>query len=407
MLFLCLFFAKISLAREDYYDSFKIDLDEKLPTLAELQEKYAKIDDDYDWKYDYHWNIGNAFDRVFKKTIMIYGASDVRVKKEFEDELESMIKSLPPEYYQYIGPYLHEAPGISEKILNMPGIKETKNKFPTRIAKEVEGIENLEFLSPYLYFSIMPEAWASHYDTLENPIPVKVNIEKPEKYDEDFFARVKKLVPEENYVPGGTKKLALESRLRSLDITSTSPLTYADAQAFTETFDDVAAFGKRDENFMKVISAGFLLDKWEKENGKGLPLDYLRSIVNPCQRLVQKIKLAGLENQFLSVVSKKGFTVNGWAYTCDKSIKAYRVANVHPGFISTIKDYKNGRFDDVFDENGAKASEMMHSLLQGMTAMYQAPMSDVMEVRNERENLYKAIVRNRKVLIDSPIIVNN
>ncbi len=150
-----------------------------------------------------------------------------------------------------------------------------------------------------------------------------------------------------------------------------------------------------------------MLDEWEKENGKGLPLDYLRSIVNPCQRLVQKLKIAGLENEFLSVVSPKGFTVKDWAYTCDKTVKAYRVANVHPAYISIISDYKLGKYDEYFEKNTSKEKEMQHSLLQGIVAMYQAPMSDVMEVRTEKENLYLKIIKNKKVIIDAPIIVNH
>ena len=39
--------------------------------------------------------------------------------------------------------------------------------------------------------------------------------------------------------------------------------------------------------------------------------------------------------------------------------------------------------------------------------MYQAPMSDVMEVRTEKENLYLKIIKNKKVIIDAPIIVNH
>ena len=38
-------------------------------------------------------------------------------------------------------------------------IKETKNKFPTRIAPQLADIEDLEFLSPYLYYLLMPEMW--------------------------------------------------------------------------------------------------------------------------------------------------------------------------------------------------------------------------------------------------------
>ena len=53
---------------------------------------------------------------------------------------------MPPQMYEYIGPYLHTVPGIPEKVLNMPGIKETKNKFPSRIAPQLADIEDIEMI---------------------------------------------------------------------------------------------------------------------------------------------------------------------------------------------------------------------------------------------------------------------
>ena len=71
-------------------------------------------------------------------------------------EMYDMLMMLPKEYYPYIGPMLHTFPGISDRILMLPGIKETKNKFPERIAPQLQGIEDLEFLSPHLYILLIP-----------------------------------------------------------------------------------------------------------------------------------------------------------------------------------------------------------------------------------------------------------
>ena len=126
-------------AERDYSDYFQIDLDMKLPTLAELQKKYV-INQNYDRKYEFYWNIGNVFDNVFRATISTYGMNEKRLKNENEEALIEMLKGIPPEYYQYIGPYLHTVPNISEKVLNMPGIKETKNQFPKIIAPQLQDI---------------------------------------------------------------------------------------------------------------------------------------------------------------------------------------------------------------------------------------------------------------------------
>ncbi|MDD4556727.1 MAG: hypothetical protein PHE89_05330 [Alphaproteobacteria bacterium] len=393
-------------AKDDYSALLKVDLSDELPTMEDL-EKLAENDDDYDWKYDYHWNIGSAFDKVLKKTISTYGSSDVRVKKALEDELEIVLKSIPESHYQYVGPYLHQVPGIPEKILNMPGIKETKNKFPTRIAKELEDIEDLEFLSPYLYYVLMPEAWPSYYETIEQPMPVKVKRQKPTKYNPSFFAKIRQLVPAENYYSGAKVELPLSSKLRSLEVTATSPLSMADAKAFTATLDDVKAWGAKSDHFLKIMQTGFLLEAWEAKEGRELPVAQFRSIVNPCQRLVQKIKIAKLDKEFLKVVSKKGFTPDSWAYTCDKTIKAYRVANVHPAYLATISAYVRGDYDELFEAYDPKTKAIQHSLMQAIVLMHQAPMHDVMEIKNENESFYRDFLKVRKSIIDVPIIVKH
>ena len=147
-----------SAAASHFRKFFRVDLEQPLPMLAELKQKY-QTEDIYDKHYDYSWNIGNRFDQAFRDIIKSYGTSEKRLKPEYEDRLLEMLAMMPKETYQYIGPYLHTVPGMSEKILNLPGIKETKNKFPERIDPRFRNIAGLEFLSPSLYFTLMPEAW--------------------------------------------------------------------------------------------------------------------------------------------------------------------------------------------------------------------------------------------------------
>ena len=110
----------------DYADRFKIDLEASLPKIEDLRIQFAPAPV-YDRKYKYYWSIGDKFDKEFAQTIRKYGTREKRLKWQGEDEYYEMIKSMPPQMYEYIGPYLHTVPGIPEKVLNMPGIKETKN----------------------------------------------------------------------------------------------------------------------------------------------------------------------------------------------------------------------------------------------------------------------------------------
>lgn len=145
--------------------SFDVDMDigQKLPPYEEMLKKYVADNRIVNRGYDFHWDIGNIFDSVFRMTIDYYGQTEKRIKNVHEDDLTALLSTVPPEYYQYIGPYLHTVPNMPEKILNMPGIKETKNRFPKRIARELEGIEDLEFVSPYLYYVLMPESWPDYH----------------------------------------------------------------------------------------------------------------------------------------------------------------------------------------------------------------------------------------------------
>ena len=81
--------------------------------------------------------------------------------RQIEEDIYNALKRLPPIAYPYIGPYLHSVPYMSERILNMPGIKETKGKFPTRIAPQMRGYAKKygKYMSKHLYVFLMPEAW--------------------------------------------------------------------------------------------------------------------------------------------------------------------------------------------------------------------------------------------------------
>ena len=105
--------AAAAIPNRDKYDKyFEVDLSENLPDYDTLLQDYRDKHTVYDRKYDWHWNIGNLFDAVFRATINDYGGTDKRVKAANEEALLSALEMIPPEYYQYIGPYLHTVPTI-------------------------------------------------------------------------------------------------------------------------------------------------------------------------------------------------------------------------------------------------------------------------------------------------------
>lgn len=389
---------------QSYKDMFEVDLDEELPSYDELVAKYDNKTSVYDRKYEFHFTIGNVFDEVFRSTIKVYGSSEKRLKHAAEDDLNRMLDYLSPEHYQYVGPYLHSTHGIPESILNRPGIKETKNQIPTRIAPEMANFEGLDFLSPHLYFLLMPEVWPSfqgsglEYPKAKKKVKVKVD------YNQDFFDKISQLVPEDNYVPNGSGKPSLKSQLRTINPTKDSPLTQKDAEAFMNTFSTVRSWGEEPTTMISIHSAGALLDAWDKDNGRDLPVQSLVMLVNPCKRLVQKIQVAGLEQEFYSLISQEGFNPKTWGYTCEKTVRAYRVASMPRSMVSSVVKFKQGIFEGLEYAKDEDAKNLYATML-AIVELYDAPIEDVVEVLPIKEALGDAFLKADDMLIDTPLSV--
>ena len=397
----------VEAATADFAKYFKVDMSMPLPKYEDLQQKYIIERRRYNRRYEYYWGIGNLFDNVFRSTITDYGSSERRIRHEHEEDLLDMLSLIPKEYYQYIGPYLHTVPNMPEKVLNMPGIKETKNKFPTRIAPQLAGIEDLEFLSPYLYYLLMPEMWPENRIPQEMPV-MKKSSPKVE-YDEKLYQKIRTLVPEDEFIPGAKPEVKVgNSDLRTIHPDVNSPLTSADIKAFARTLPKVYAIGENIYTMGRIYGAGNLLDIWEIENNIGLPMNSLKDIVNPCQRLVQKLRLAGLETNLRLAVGGEGFSPEEWAYTCDKTIKAYRMGMIRSGTVASIKAFQNGAYDEYLEETlGGKKADLQFATMQAMVEMYKAPLNDILEVRKNRKLLKKEFEAGKYRILGQPVSVLN
>lgn len=382
-------FSVQAIAPSDYADRFKIDLSEKLPAITELREMFRPAPV-FDRKYDYYWNIGDKFDKSFAQTIRKYGSRDKRIKWQGEDEFYEMIKTMPQEMYEYIGPYLHTLPGIPEKVLNMPGIKETKNKFPSRIAPQVADIEDIEMLSPVFYFLLMPEMWPENYSSEEIEIPQKLP-EPANKYRPKLLDDIAKRIRPQDFAPGAKAESSVESRLRTINPDAKSPLTSADIQAFVKTLDELKVFDEDIYKKMKITEAGYLIENWEDASGKGTGLPNLKDLVHPCARFVQKARLSGLDGDFMSIISKEGFSEEEWAYTCDKTVKAYRLLKMSQVELQTLLLYKRNIYKDVLGVYSYKYGPLIATTMQSMVERYNASLSDMAEVKKNYKLIENAL----------------
>ena len=109
-------------------------------------------------------------------------------------------------------------------------------------------------------------------------------------------------------------------------------------------------------------------------------------------------------NNIIKTVSKEGFDVNEWAYTCDKTIKAYRIARVSSAKIAAMRTYRKGTYNQYINSLKPKYQERQYSTMQSIIEMHKAPKSDVYEVLKNERLVYDKIAPLGGMLITSPIL---
>lgn len=412
MVLICMsFIADLRADASSYLHAFDVNMDMDLSDLDVYLAKIKKASQVYDKGYVSRFDMGKKFKKEFSRTIKHYGMSESRIKSRYEDDLLEMINMLPKETYPYIGPMLHEIPGMSEKILNLPGIKETKNKFPEEINEKYMAIEDIEFLSPALYVVLMPNFWEK--GAADQDKPKEVPAQKPKKHmklPNYLCPKSDPLAPQSEDIKANTIKKTTGTSLqpvgRTLYPTLVSPLTTKDAEAFINTIDDIVEWGNKNgkKNLLAVLKAGFLLDNMEQEQGTSLQQNGLKDIVNPCQRLVLKTRIAGIYHEFGTIIASKGFSPEEWAYTCDKTIKAFRVAQANHAEAYSVQYHRRGYYDKYIKMLPEKWQEAMFETEAAIIAMYAVLYEDVASVRAIKSDIRKKFNQIDGKLLLEPII---
>ena len=395
----------------DYAKYFKVDMAMEIPDIYEYAKTLRKRNPAYDKGYISRFRMGNTFNKSFSKIIKYYGLSESRLKARYEDDLLELIGMLPKEMYQYIGPMLHEVPGMSEKILNLPGIKETKNQFPQDVADRFKGMEGLEDLSPALYFVLMPSIWEQKPKTTPD-MPEEKPAKKPRPRVElpDFLKeKIGLPVKTAEKAPASAARVATVEQklgLRTLNPSLTSPLTSADVRDYVDTIDLIMDWAMQDNmrNYSKLIHGGALLDAWEAEHNTALSQNMLKDVVNPCQRLVLKTRFSGVYGEFAMLTAQKGFTPEGWAYTCDKTIKAFRILEATPSSAYAVRFHRNGYYNEYIKKLPKRWREEMYALEEAINRMHRVFKDDIETVRPYQEKLRQKFIKYDNVILNAPII---
>ncbi len=388
-LFFVLFLFNFNDVSAKKVELFDVSLDQKYAPFEELKKKYLMVPI-YENYYDFSWNIGTEFREDLKKRIAEHAATETRIVTKNDKYIEDLIDALPKYAYPYVGPYLHTVRGISDKVLNMPGIKETKNTFPTRIAPQLRDVEDLEWISPQLYFLLMPESWPENAKLIE-----KVDKPKPAKkrppYDLDKKFLWNDLIKQ--YLKADKLPDTKNSNFRTMNVTKTSALTSADVVAFAQSVSTVEEFLKNEKLQQNLLLADAILFKMAEENNKDARHMRLQQLVNPCQSFVRKLQVVGEDREFYSRVSKHGFSDKTWAYTCDKTVRAFRASQMTNSTFIALMRQKKGKYNPIVAKMKNVFKTSMQTTQDAFTAMYEAPYADVLEVKKNSEDI-NAVLQN-------------
>lgn len=382
---LMLFFAIPTQAQlKEYEHAFDINLQEEIPMVWRVRKEYQQARNEYDWKYEYNWRLPAVFNHDFKKKIKNFGSIEKRIANTDEENILRMLKRLPKSMYPYIGPALHNVRGLSGKILDMPGIKETKNKFPEKIAERMQNIPDIEFASPELYIYLSPQFWLEDMQSLEFPqeLPEQPKQNPKIRINPEFISRLKQKVQIDDFA-FGSKPQTLDLDVRNYYADVNTALSGADVKAFIGTFAGLHKFREKKGNEIRLIALSGVINFWDEQQGINKYVAYFKNVVNPCQSIVRKVKWAGLRDEFQQAIGAQAFGLDDWAYTCDKVIKAYRITTLSNGDIASLHALRRGYFYKIYDKMDFtdEEREQQKVALEATLHLYDSSAENVAAVR--------------------------
>lgn len=392
---------------KEYIHLYDVDLQEQIPYLWRVHEEYKKDNSYYDRKYDYKWRIPSVFNSDFRQKIKTFGSVEKRFDNPDEEELLRDLKRIPKAMYPYIGPMLHNVRGLSGKILDMPGIKETKNKFPDKIASRLRDIPDIEFVTPDLYLFLSPQFWGEDLNTLEFPKELSEPVEPSRiRINPQFIRRIREKVKISDFYPGAAPKVP-DLGLRNYTADKNTPLSGADVQAFLNTFDGLEKFRKTGYNELNLIMIDSLINYWDDKNGTDKQVSFLKSVVNPCQTIVRKVKWAGLRSQFQDAIGGEAFGLDDWAYTCDKTMKAYRVLSMKQPHIAIINALRRGYPYTQLDKLKFTPEERLRQryFLEAVLHLYDSNSADLAAVRPFYKQITEKLLKIDYLYAGTPFVM--
>ena len=385
LLYVCAAFAS------DADDKYYIEINEKIPDVRNLQKKLMQENSEYNRHFSFRWNMPQEFDASFKNIYQTISADERHLSSMTENQIFEMLKTTPKEFYPYIGPYLHTIPQLTGRILDIPGIKETKNQFPKKIDERFQNIEDIEYASPHLYINLVPADILSNWENKEQPeleIPEYQPLRR-QRINNDFLQNALNQTPLNNYVSSQNRQK--NAGIRHYITDENTPLSGADVVAFANTLSDLTDFNL--QNQAKFISTAYIISSWEENRGGQEGFYFYKQVANPCHGIVRNVKWNNMSEEFQKIIGKNGFGLSDWAQTCEKTLKAYRRASLSEAMAIMLYGLKTNQHLEYYKVNGLTKDELkqLENILGAFTEMYNSSDEDIKAVKPYMNRLYNAL----------------
>lgn len=325
-----------------------------------------------------------------------------------EDDIYRLLQMLPDYAYQYVGPFINDMPYVPDRIRNIPAIKATRGKFPTRIAPQMKEYAEKygQYMSTYLYIILMPEAWtttsrveSSDFKGFNKVVTIDENTKPSDLFDLHNPTLLKKysMPSPEAYQSGTAFNRVVRPQTPAKKVTQTSPLTEGDVEAALTSFDDLKrAFG--DDRFDEFHTT--LRDMSLSDN------NLMGELLNPMQTLADKIGRMPekYRDTFRETLAQTGFTPESWAITADKIIKARRVAKMSPAIalnVGTWRRYK--RPPKSFDVLSPRDRQISWESIQLFVGLYTTTRENLLAVKNYSDKIQQALKAGDIMYMETPV----
>jgi hypothetical protein len=135
-----------------------------------------------------------------------------------------------------------------------------------------------------------------------------------------------------------------------------------------------------------------LLNYWDEKHGTSVYVSFRKGAVNPCQTIARKIKWKGLRSEFQEYIGKQGFGLDDWAYTCDKTLKAYRIITMPNAYITGLRYLKKGYLYEMWKymDFTEEEREIQKYFIEASIHLYDSSIENVNAVTPFRYELQKA-----------------